>query len=609
MSDPEDKISKVIEAAPEAKRSADRAGKSGAPADVYIEDEQNGGSPYDLSFPPDCPVLPLGIKGDYAYFLDEKRQIRPMKAADLNQGNIVALFGEKQDLLFTYWPRFTMVEKKGRMVRNVTGWRPEQGRQCLYAEAARQGVWEISDRVRGAGGWRDDDGGLVFHCGDILYHNGEAQIPHAIGRHVYPADAPKPRPDLKADGIAAAEELLNLFRAWNWVRPDTDPVLLVGWIIAAMVGGALDWRPLIWITGDRATGKSTLHKIIRSVLGPGGLVASSDASAAGLWQRVGHASLPVALDELEAEQNDTKAQNIIKLARIAASGDQMLRGGANHDSSAFTVRSCFLFSSILIPPRLGQDVSRMAVLQLRELEQGAAQPSIDVKRLAAIGAALRGRIIAQWPRLNDLIETWKIQLAQAGHGGRGGDVFGVLLACYDLMVSNFPPDAETLTLWAQRLDRAILAESADEQSNHEKCVRFLMGQPLDFYRAGEKRTVGGWIIQAAGKDPEFYSEKDKRDANRALGNVGLMVQEKTSKDGRVKRLVLQVSIDHPGLMNIFRDSPWRGMAGATGVWVQAMERIKGTVPDRQRFNGDLNRCRAVPLDEILGGEDGGNVDA
>jgi predicted ATPase len=33
---------------------------------------------------------------------------------------------------------------------------------------------------------------------------------------------------------------------------------VLGWIAAATIGGALDWRPSLWITGDLSTGKSTL---------------------------------------------------------------------------------------------------------------------------------------------------------------------------------------------------------------------------------------------------------------------------------------------------------------------------------------------------------------
>ena len=33
---------------------------------------------------------------------------------------------------------------------------------------------------------------------------------------------------------------------------------MLGWLAAGKLGGALDWRPLIWVTGGSNTGKSTL---------------------------------------------------------------------------------------------------------------------------------------------------------------------------------------------------------------------------------------------------------------------------------------------------------------------------------------------------------------
>jgi phage/plasmid-associated DNA primase len=44
-------------------------------------------------------------------------------------------------------------------------------------------------------------------------------------------------------------------------------VLLLGWIGAAFLGGALPWRPAGYLTGEAATGKSTLQALIKGLLG------------------------------------------------------------------------------------------------------------------------------------------------------------------------------------------------------------------------------------------------------------------------------------------------------------------------------------------------------
>jgi hypothetical protein len=594
MSDAKETIATAVKSAPKARRS-----KKDKPA-VSHEDAS---APYDITFPPDCPIEPLGINGDDVYFLDQKRQLAVLKSDKLNMGTIRALFGNLQELKYAYWPRFSKPDENGRC--KVNGWRPEQAADCLYAEASRKGLWDVLERVRGPGCWRDADGKLVMHCGDLLFHDGQAMTPRQIGRHVYPSAPAGPHPMMKTATTKEIEQLLTLLKTWSWRRPDVDPYLLLGWIGASIMGGALKWRPLVWVTGDKAMGKSTLHDVIKGVLGPGGIVNSTDATAAGLWQTVGHASIPVALDEIEAEQDNRKAQNIIKLARQAASGGQTLRGGSDHKNASFTVRSCFLFSSILIPPMLGQDISRMAVLELDKLPEKAKPPSLDEKMLEQIGAAIRARIMQQWDRFPDLLLTWQTQLVQAGHSGRSADQFGTLLACYDLLTSDYEPDTEAKEKWSLRLAKQGLAECEQDIADHERCISYLMTTQLDLYRSGERRTVGSWIIQAAGKDKVNYHTKDIEDANKALGNVGLMVKELSTRgaSGGFKYHVLYVANDHQGLAGLFANSHWSGNSGTNGVWVQAMRRVKGAQADQQRFNGLKKRCTAIPLTEVIGADD------
>lgn len=605
MSDPKDAIANAIDNAPEARRSTPAPANDAPPADgtaaAKKKRQYSRDVPHSLEFPEDCPIEPLGFNGDDVFFLDQARQLRCFKAKDLNQGVIRSLFGDMQDLKYTYWPRWSKPDADGDM--KVIGVKWDQAADVLYAECRRRGQWDILDRVRGPGGWVDEDGQLVMHCGDLLYRGDQTLTPAMIGRHVYPSAPKKPYPDLKADGKKAAETLISMIRTWAWRKPDLDPELLMGWIAAAMLGGALDWRPLVWITGDKATGKSTLHKILKGVIGNGGLISATDASAAGLWQTVGHASLPVALDEIEAEADNRKASNIIKLARHAASGGQTLRGGSDHMSSSFTVRSCFIFSSILIPPMPAQDMSRMAILQLKELinDEGHPLPNLEPRKLAELGAAIRGRLIREWHRIPGQIEMWKRALALAGHDSRGGDQFGTLMALCDVLMNDHTPDENFMSYWLQLLDKKGMAYGDDEQADHERCVQHLLTSPCDFYRSGERHTIGQWIQQAAGRLKGKSSDDDKYEARRMLQNLGLLVQDKLT--GSVPRAVLQVANNHQGLAAIYRDTHWGALSGTSGVWAQAFRRMKNASSDQQRFSGAKLRCTCVFIDDIFGGAD------
>lgn len=567
---------KQVTVAPKSKKDAKKPKKDKSADDVLR-----------TTLDDDCPVVPLGIHDDVYYYIDSSRQLRPLSARDHSRLNLMALFSMRTDYLWTTWPR---KNEDGAVV----GWKPEIVAEALMGSAARQGILDIVDRVRGPGAWTDEDGKLVFHCGDVLYHDGGLLEPGQVGRHIYPSAPEKPRPSEARSDIQAGETLLELLKSWNWRRGKehdyADAHLLLGWIGASMIGGALKWRPMVWMTGDKATGKSTLHEVLKAVHGPGGLIHATDPTAAGLWQSVGHASLPIALDELESEADNRKNQNIIKLARHAASGGTTLRGGSDHKGTSFTARSCFLFSSILIPPLLGQDVSRMAILQLDKLE-GVSAPSLKPKELAEIGAIFRKRLMEQWPRFNDTLEMYRECLHKTGHGGRSSDQFGTLLACADLLLCTGLPDEKTLTRWGEVLKRSTLAEAEDDIADSDRCLSHLLSSLCDVHRDGKRRTIGSWIEQAAGK----FSGSDELDANKILSTFGLRV------DRREGKAFLLVANTHQGMTGIFRETIWAGMPGSTGVWVQSLRRVSGAEASKTstNFGGAPARFTRLPLDKIF----------
>lgn len=551
---------------------------------------------YDL--PERCPVTPLGLSGDLFYYMDACRQFRALTANKHGRLDLQSLFVPHSEYLEDHWPAY---DKEGV----VTGWKPEMVARALMDAAGQIGPVDVDAKVRGPGCWMADDGRLVMHCGDKIYCGDQAFLPGAFENHFYPSAAPRPHPaDMESVGPEAAEELLSLLKSWNWRRPDVDPHLMLGWIGAAILGAALDWRPLVWTTGDKATGKSTLHKVVRFVLNPSGIISSADATEAGIRQKVGRMSLPVALDELEADEDNRRAMNVVKLARYACSGDEALRGSADHKGAAFVLRNCFLFSSILIPPIPPQDRSRMAILQLDTLG-GEPPPALEPGHLGQLGRALRRRLMEVWPQFAERLHAYQAQLHTVGHDGRSNDVFSTLLACHDLLLFDRPPDTDTLADWAGHLRYEALDEAQDDGADWERCLAHLMTSPIDLYRSGEKRSVGSWVMQAAGRDPARH---DIEEANRALGGVGLRVKE--VRVGPIRPYyVLMVANAHQGLAALFRETRWTGKSGSSGVWVQSLRRVPDAQPGHvpARFDGVLTRYTEVLIDTILGPKNDGGA--
>ncbi|PWR24971.1 hypothetical protein [Zavarzinia aquatilis] len=550
------------------------------------------------------PVTPLGVLGDTAYYLDACGQLRDVKSSEHGRLKILSLFGVHTQFLYEAWPR---KNKDG----DIVGWRPELAAETLMPAAAARGVWDPLSCLRGRGAWLGPDGELLLHCGDAILVNGLWHRPSMIGPYVYSTAAPVPRP---AEGVpppsgfdGPAEAVMRALKTWEWKRPDVDPWLLLGWIGCGMIGGVLPWRPVAWITGDASTGKSTLQRLIAWLLGgSAGLVSVADASAAGIWQELGHATLPVAIDEIEAEADNRKVDAVVKLARLAASGGMILRGGAEHTSSKFIARSCFLFSSILLPPLLPQDRSRMAILELDPLT-GSTPPPITERVMGEIGRGLRRRLVDQWPRFAQTLELFRQAMAANGHGGRGADVFGTLLAVADLLLHDDLPDSDYLAEWGYRLRTATLAERDGADRDHENCLGRITSYVADVYRVGIKQSVGTWIANAAwpsrlGKEAELMGSG--KEAERVLAAYGLRIiaQEVEQPEGGRKQSQLYLAVANKGdtIDQIFAGTHWAARSGTQGVWVQALRRTPGAiVPEGpQRIGGVPVRVTLIPLTAI-----------
>jgi hypothetical protein len=551
--------------------------------------------------PPDCPVRPLGKDGRVRYYLDADRQLVALPDRDHSRLGILALFGQRAELLYSYWPRH---DKNG----NVTGWRPELASENLMAACSRQGVWDAKERQRGRGAWLGEAGELVLHTGTHVmtfpatsnpYRDHTSDRAGLVGHYVYSAAAAVGMPSTEpaeAGPNGAADRLLAVLRSWNWRRGEMDAVLMLGWIGAAMIGGALKWRPMVWLTGGKGTGKSTLQDLLRAVFG-GALIQTADTTSAGLYQTLRHQTLPIAVDELEAEEDNRRNTAVVRLARLAASGALMLRGGQDHAATEFVVRSSFLFSSILIPPLTGQDRSRISVLELDELQDDAPVPKIDGKVWGAVGNELRRRLVDGWQRLAGVLDQYRTALQEAGHAARAADQLGTLLAVADVLLADdlAPGDAD---VWVSKLNASELADAAENSRDEDRCLALLMSTPVDVFRGGARRSIGEWVRQAAGIEGD-----EEGDSQRVLGTYGLKLLQPTPANGEhgAWPMMLAVANYHKGLAPVFADSHWKGTAGTMGVWVQALRRLPGAVrPSKPLyFAGATSRAVAIPLSVVL----------
>ncbi len=588
----------VEEPAPPTPR-AKRGAKPAAPPPP-VDDGPPAAPPPPATKPPrphgeiweGCPVQPLGVNGPTQYLLDVHGQMRDHIKLDI--GTIASLFGNRQPLLWHKYPTFA----KG--AEHPTPMRFDQGKaqSDILSACADRGVFSPTGRVRGPGAWVDDDGKLVYHAGDEVLVDGAWKPPGLHGLQIYPATAPVPRPATEAREDAA-QKALDLISTWTWRRPELDPMLALGLTCAQMLGGALDWRPVGWWTGDAATGKTTLQKALLHLHGgDAGLLQATDATEGGIRSVIGQSSLPVAVDEVEPDKdNPNKVKAVIELARRAASGGVVFRGSADQKGHQSMARSAFVFSSILVPPMPAQDRSRLILLELDRFPADAPPVKLDLRRLREMGASIKRRLIDGWPTWEARLQAWRGGLADHGLTGRSSDNWATVLAMADMALYPEPSSAEIIDGWASRLARAVTAEIDEVGSNADDMLTHLLGQEYDVYRSGEKYIVAQWLMCAAdlpgaptGILNSGATGADRRDqANQKLAKAGLKIEGKGAD-----AVLIIASNTLPELDKLFRDSQWAG-----GVWKQAARRLPGAEPRATiSFAGQKSRATAVPLRAI-----------
>lgn len=481
----------------------------------------------------ESPVEPIGYEGDVYYFIDSRGQFRALKAEKLNQVGIQDLFSATPN-----YPKF-IHPRRSKEIRNpktqeiikeseIVSFEADDIKEMLFLACSRKGFFSPENKMRGRGSWTFKSGNLVYHAGDCLWkcERGKfVEMPTGVHEgNLYPHLSALPAPwteELTAEDNPA-KALLAGFRKSKWLRPDVDPVLLLGWIGGAYLGGALDWRPSALLLGDKGTGKSTLQNTLKVLFGDA-LFHSSDSTAAGIYQAMGHDSRAVALDEMEPGMDARKASNIADLMRSSASGAIGRRGSSDGTANAYQMRSAFLFSAINNPLHTAADLSRVAVLRMLPFDKDSEKPE-------SINADTAGpKVLAQMMRAwGDNGQGFKYQyerfaeaLKQGGHDKRGQDTYGTLLACAAMMLGDelagemgvkVGPEEERW--WTEHLSIDSLPEVEDATPNYRQCLDRILTTTVKEWRNSSHNTIGQVLQELRTVDADGMAASDEARVSR-----------------------------------------------------------------------------------------------
>ena len=339
----------------------------------------------DNGVPPDNVVplpqtaegfIPLGYdRGIFYYLSRASRQVHAMTPDQHTKKSLMALADVPR-----YWQRTKFVSAKG----NVK-W--DEAFNWMMSSCHDIGIFN-PERVRGRGAWFDN-GRSVLHLGDRLIVDGRSaglMLPDSSA--IYPAALSLPIEPAEPLPVNDANRLKLLCELLRWEKPIYG-TLFAGWIVCAMICGALHWRPSIWITGASGSGKSwLLENILSPLIGCIALQVLSKTSEAGIRQTLNSDALPVIFDEFESEDRAAAArvQGVLDLMRQSSteSEKKIIKGTQNQAVARwFRIRSCFLFSSVNVGVVHAADENRLSVLTLKPPANGNEAAAAEFKRIEA----------------------------------------------------------------------------------------------------------------------------------------------------------------------------------------------------------------------------------
>ena len=313
------------------------------------------------------------------------------------------------------------------------------------AQHAGTGLIRIADnlgqvdmnRITGRGARLTDLGTIVWHLGDrLLVDDREMPISaykNADDRNIY----------ISGPGVVAGtdEDLLDqdtrahvakTLMRYRW-KTDMDGKIMLGWLVTAIVGGALEWRPHVWFLGKTDHGKSWFIKHIMMRVQDSIAVHLADPTAASIARRLRSDSLPLIVDEAEPEQS--WLEDVVTLARVAAGGDgERTRADGTGGYTSFAPQFSAVLSSTKLPRLNDADNNRFALVELAQegvldwpqLEQdilGLFQPP------SPIPMQIRTTIIRHTAHIaQESLRLARLKFSGGGTGSRRARIEGALSA-------------------------------------------------------------------------------------------------------------------------------------------------------------------------------------
>ncbi len=508
--------------------------------------------------PGEVGPLPLGYTRDGLYaLLDPVRQIIVLYSAN----QLLTAFSLMGLAPSEFWVAQFPAKK--------TGFNAIDAGESLMAACRSNGAF-IPSRVRGRGVWLEGDT-VVLNFGGAVHSD--------VHRYLC-----FERIALDQDQTIDPARVLAFLERFRWRNP-LSAKLLFGWLVIAVICGALRWRPHVFIYGPARSGKTTIHGVASHLLTPLVVAADGQSTEAGIRQTLGPDSLPVIIDEFESDQNGGSLRNILRLARSASSAEvAVLKGTPEGKAMTFSLRTAFLFAAINPRGMSAADQSRITMLELMMHEndrETAALLAAEEVHFRSLGHAWCSHMVTLAPLVQPAIDM--IEKAIVAVDRRLRQNMSTMLAGGFVALHGRVPTEEEARDLACEFEATIGEHAVEgERDDARECLEHLLGHMVDRY------PLGHWI--AAERHRLSGGNEVRIESQRIVAAYNMLVRVSGENAG----LLLQNG--SPMIEKIFEGTVWSGMA-----WRRALLKLEGAFTPKDPVQFALSgkkRCVGIVLDDV-----------
>jgi hypothetical protein len=304
------------------------------------------------------------------------------------------------------------------------------------------------------------------------------------------------------------EAIKNIFnrlyekvKLWNWSDPSMA-AYATAFIMLSIVQQAMKWRPWIYLTGAKSTGKSTFFEfLLQTIFGV--LVERLDKSTAhATAQTVGNSGRIPVFDEFEKHRH---IPEILELAKLFNKGGQKTSGTGAEKAHRYLLHHMPWFGSIYLPKNLIQDAaqeSRIVKLELKKLKGGTPLlEKFDTDEAPKIAAEIVAAMIVSWEKIEK-----KAQEINADRNLLIQKLPGIEIRT----IENFMYASSLLILAAPELADPLIPAWAAMQSEDdgEKLLDAMLASIVRF--EGETRSISELLQLSKASPDERYTKELER---------------------------------------------------------------------------------------------------